>query len=64
MSSTHNPIRHVAKRSVAMFAACVAAAAGLATYGLSSAGAATAKGGPEPTARRDRSDLSYSLRRS
>jgi len=50
MSSTHNPIRHVAKRSVAVFAACVAMAAGLATYGLS-AGAATnapAKGEPEP----------------
>jgi hypothetical protein len=41
MSSKHNPIRSVIKRSVATFAACVAVAAGLVTYGLSAAGAAT-----------------------
>lgn len=43
MSSKHNPIRPALKRSVATFAACVAVAAGLATYGLSAAGAATTR---------------------
>jgi len=39
MSSTQPPSRRFARRATAMFAACVAAAAGLAIYGLSPAGA-------------------------
>jgi hypothetical protein len=41
MTSTHNPIRRALRRSAAIFAASVAIIAGLAAYGLSSAGAAT-----------------------
>jgi len=41
MSINYKPNRAVVKRSVAMFAACAATAAGLVTYGLSAAGAAT-----------------------
>ena len=41
MSSTHNPVRRFARRTIGAFAACVAVAAGLGAYGLSAAGAAT-----------------------
>ena len=41
MSSTQHPVRRFTRRAAAMFAACVAVAAGLVTYGLSAAGATT-----------------------
>ena len=41
MNSTQRPARRIARRATAMFAACAAVAAGLVTYGLSAAGAAT-----------------------
>jgi hypothetical protein len=41
MSSTHHPVRRFARRTIVALAACAAVAAGLATYGLSAAGAAT-----------------------
>jgi hypothetical protein len=46
MTSTHNPIRRVARRTIALFTVGVAAAAVLVTYGLSAASAAPRYGGP------------------
>jgi hypothetical protein len=46
MTSTKHPLRRVGRRTIALLAACAAAAAGLATYGLSAASAAPRYGGP------------------